>query len=84
MYADAVMKVILKTQDLDASSISVPVVTNVVFDKMHFKVSIIPLDPPLQSLLYRLLSFLFLSFFTYLQFSISFVSFDDNFFAVNE
>lgn len=39
MYADAVMKVILKAQDLDNSSVSVPTNMNPTFDKMHFKVS---------------------------------------------
>ncbi|KAG7155877.1 Cleavage and polyadenylation specificity factor subunit 3-like [Homarus americanus] len=43
MYADAVMKVILKAQELDSSSISVPSVTSAVFDKMHFKECLIEL-----------------------------------------
>lgn len=44
MYADAIMKVILKAQDLDDSTeINVPGITPTTFDKMHFKECLIEL-----------------------------------------
>ncbi|XP_076048104.1 cleavage and polyadenylation specificity factor 73 [Oratosquilla oratoria] len=43
MYADAIMKVILKTQELDSSSVSLPNMMAGNFDKMHFKECLIEL-----------------------------------------
>ncbi|KAK3881838.1 hypothetical protein Pcinc_013744 [Petrolisthes cinctipes] len=43
MYADAVMKVILKAQDLDAEAVSLPANITSTFDKMHFKECLIEL-----------------------------------------
>ncbi|KAK8719692.1 hypothetical protein OTU49_013855 [Cherax quadricarinatus] len=43
MYADAVMKVILKAQELDSNAVSIPAVTSATFDKMHYKECLIEL-----------------------------------------
>lgn len=39
MYADAVMKVILKAQELDTGGVTVPSISSALFDRMHFKVN---------------------------------------------